>query len=686
VARQSDGAALTTGAQMTYLVTGGTGFIGRFLLERLARRGGTIHVLVRVGSLDKLAAVRERHGLSEDQVVPLVGDLSQPSLGLDEATVDGLRGRIDHLFHLAAIYDLTADAERQRIANVDGTAHMLELAERIEAGTVHHVSSIAAAGDFRGWFTEDMLDEATGLKDPYYRTKHESEKLVHERCTRPWRVYRPGIVLGDSTTGEIDKVDGPYYVFPLLKRLRHALPGWFPLLGLEGRRMNMVPVDFVADAMDHIAHLDGWDGKVFHLTDPKPQSAGVILNTFAKVAGAPQFAMRIDPAVFDMVPATAKNALSAVPPIKRIRGAITDSLGIPPQLFGYMSNPTKFDSTNTKAALAGTDIAVPPLDAYADRLWDWWARNLDPALFVDRTLAGAVAGKRIMITGASSGIGEAAAQQIAAAGGTILLVARSADKLEALKVELEAAGGTVFVHPCDLTDGEDIQRLVTEVIDQHGGVDILVNNAGRSIRRSIALSYDRIHDFERTMQLNYFGSLRLILGFLPGMRERRFGQIINVSSIGCQTNVPRFSAYVASKSALDAFSRCAATEIIDDNCHITTIYMQLVRTKMIAPTKMYDAFPAITPEEAGGLIAHAIINRPKRIATGLGNAAMVGHAVAPKLMDAILNTGYHLFPDSTAAKEGVTEGAEGATAAPAKADEASSEGLAFAYLLRGVHW
>ena len=666
---------------MNYVVTGGTGFIGRFLIERLARRGGTIHAVVREGSVDKLEAIRQRYGIGTDQLVAVVGDLAEERLGVDPEWSESHRGDVDHLFHLAAVYDLTADGERQRIANVDGTDHMLQLADALEVGCVHHTSSIAAAGRYEGWFREDMLDEATGLDDPYFRTKHESEKLVQETCTRPWRIYRPGIVLGHSETGEMDKADGPYYAFPLLKRMRYAMPGWMPLIGLEGRRMNMVPVDFVADAMDHIAHLDGWDRKVFHLTQEKPRTAGEILNTFQRANGGPEFNIRIDPGVFEMIPPTVRTGLSALPPVKRTVNSTLSSLGIPKQLLGFMSNPTKYDMSNTRVALEGTGIVAPPLEDYAGVLWDYWARHLDPVLFRDRSLAGAVTDRRIMITGASSGIGEAAALQIAEAGGTLLLVARTRSKLEDLAARCEELGGTAFVHPCDLTDTDDIQRMVDEVIDAHGGVDVLVNNAGRSIRRSLALSYDRFHDFERTMQLNYFGSLKLILGLLPGMRERRSGHIINISSIGCQTNVPRFSAYVASKSALDAFSRCAATEIIDDDCHITTIYMQLVRTEMIAPTKMYDAFPALTPEEAGQLITQAIIDKPKRVATGIGNVAMVGHAVVPKLMDQILNTGYHLFPDSMAAK-----GSGDDDSAPAPQEEASSEGLAFAYLLRGVHW
>jgi short-subunit dehydrogenase len=264
------------------------------------------------------------------------------------------------------------------------------------------------------------------------------------------------------------------------------------------------------------------------------------------------------------------------------------------------------------------------------------------------------------------------------AGGTVLLVARTPEKLEETRAEIEQAGGTAHIHQCDLSDLDDLERMADEVSAEHGRVDILVNNAGRSIRRSVALSYDRFHDYERTMQLNYFGALKLIMRVLPGMRERKFGHIINVSSIGVQTNTPRFSAYVASKAALDAFSRCIGSEVVDDGVHITTIHMPLVRTPMIAPTKMYDAFPTISPEEAAEMISDAIIRRPKKVATKLGTFGEVLYTLAPKASDAILNQGYKLFPDSKAAK--------GDPDKAAKDEEVSTEGVAFAYLMRGVHW
>jgi short-subunit dehydrogenase/thioester reductase-like protein len=589
-----------------------------------------------------------------------------------------LRGEVDHFFHLAAIYDMSAGAEAQEVANVEGTRHAVELAGAIEARCFHQISSIAAAGLYEGVWREDMFEEAEKLDThPYFRTKHESERVVREECGRPWRVYRPGIVVGDSRTGEIDKVDGPYYFFKLLQRMRRVLPGWLPTVGVEGGEINIVPVDFVTAAIDHIAHQPDLDGQAFHLTDPNPRTAGEVINLFAKVADAPQATLRLDSDVTDPATNLVRTGLRLFPPAKRVANAALGQLGIPAGVLNYVNYPTSFDSTETQRALQGSGIEVPPLDSYADRVWDYWERNLDPDLFKDRSLSAAVRGKVVLITGASSGIGKAAAVKVADAGATVLLVARSIEKLEETKTEIEAAGGVAHIHRCDLAEIEDIERMADEVLAYHGHVDILVNNAGRSIRRSVALSYDRFHDYERTIQLNYLGSLRLILKLLPTMRARKSGQIINISSIGVQTNPPRFSAYVASKAALDAFSRVIASEVFDDGVHLTTIHMPLVRTPMIAPTRMYDMFPAITPEEAAEMIAKAMVEKPKKVATRLGNFGELLYAVAPTVSDRILNQAYKLFPESQAAKG---KGEEAPDKPP------TTEAVAFAHLMKGVHW
>jgi len=711
---------------MGYFVTGATGFIGRNLVEQLLEREGTIYVLVREGSKGRLEELRNRWEVDDKRVVGIVGDLSQERLGVSDEDVARLTGEVDHLFHLAAIYDMTADAESQQIANIEGTRHMVELAEAVEAGCVHMTSSIAAAGLYKGVWHEDMFEEAVALDtDPYFRTKHDSEGIVRTECERPWRVYRPGIVVGHSETGEMDKVDGPYYFFKLIRRIRNAVPKWIPMAGIEGREINIVPVDFVVKAMDHIAHEPDLDGRTFSLTDPNPMTAGEVIDTFAQAAHAPQTSVRLPAGVTEALQPILRALLNTAPLGNTVTDSVLADFGVPRSVLIYVNWPTKFDSRQTQAALAGSGITVPPLKAYAGKLWDYWERHLDPDLYRDRTLVGAargrlglvggasqiieqqipdelmrfarrirgnvsleksVRGRVVMVTGASSGIGKAAAMKIADAGGIVLLVARTPEKLEATKDQIEAGGGIAHIHQCDLSDFDDIERMASEALEQHGHVDILVNNAGRSIRRSVALSYDRPHDFERTMQLNYLGAVRLILKLLPVMRERKSGQIINISSIGVQTNMPRFSAYVASKSALDAFSRCIASEIVDDKVAITTINMPLVRTPMIAPTKMYDRFPTITPDEAGDMICEAIMHRPKRIATPMGTLGQILYALNPKSIDYILNTAYHLFPDSAAAKGDKSKPKSKDALAPAQNEGATNQQLAFAYLMRGVHW
>ncbi|HWM63133.1 MAG TPA: SDR family oxidoreductase, partial [Solirubrobacterales bacterium] len=427
----------------------------------------------------------------------------------------------------------------------------------------------------------------------------------------------------------------------------------------------------------HLAHQPDLDGRAFHLTDPNPKTAGELLNLFAKAADAPQAALRLDSDVTDPATSLVRTGLRFFPPAKRAMKMGLNELGIPPGVLNYVNYPTHFDSTETQAVLAGSGIEVPPLESYAPRIWDYWERNLDPDLFKNHSLSAAVRGKVVLITGASSGIGKATAIKVADAGATVLLVARSAEKLEETKAEIETAGGVAHIHRCDLSEIEDVERMAEEVLAYHGQVDILVNNAGRSIRRSVGLAYDRFHDYERTIQLNYLGAVRLILALLPSMRERKSGHIINISSIGTQTNPPRFSAYVASKAALDAFGRVIASEVFDDGVHITTIHMPLVRTPMIAPTRMYDMFPAITPEEAAEMIAKAMVGRPKKVATRLGTFGELLYAVAPSVSDRILNTAYKLFPESQAAKG---KGEEAPDKPP------TTEAVAFAHLMKGVHW
>jgi short-subunit dehydrogenase len=665
---------------LNYFVTGATGFIGRHLVEELLKRDGTIYALVREGSRGRLDALVQDWGAG-DRVVAVSGDLSKPALG-----VEGFDEPIDHFFHLAAIYDMEADEESSRRANVEGTRHAVEFANSHDVGTFHHVSSIAVAGKYKGLFREDMFDEGQNLPHHYHSTKFDSEKLVRDGLKAPLRVYRPGIVIGHSETGQMDKIDGPYYFFKLMQKLRHALPEWFPLAGPEGKKANLVPVDFVARALDHIAHqaADDLPGDTFHLVDPNPLSVGQSLNEFAKAAHAPRFAMRVDANLTNVVPKPVMAGLKQVPTIRNIQNAVLDDLGIPPSVLEHRDFDADFDARDAQRALQGTGIAVPPLSSYADKVWDYWERNLDPDLFRERSLSSVIKDKKIVVTGASSGIGMELARKLGEAGGEVILISRTREKLDEVAAMIDELGGKGHVHPADLSNVEDVERVADEIVEQHGGVDILVNNAGRSIRRSVAASYDRFHDFERTMQLNYFGALKLILKFLPGMRERKGGHIVNVSSIGVQTNTPRFSAYVASKSALDAFSRCLGPEVVGDGVHVTTVYMPLVRTPMIAPTDIYKAFPTLTPEEAAQMICDAILDKPKRVATRLGTFGQVLYSISPKVVDQIMNTAYKLFPDSKAAKKDKAALPSGDGEKPQ--EEMSTEAIAMAYLLRGVHF
>jgi NAD(P)-dependent dehydrogenase (short-subunit alcohol dehydrogenase family) len=246
-------------------------------------------------------------------------------------------------------------------------------------------------------------------------------------------------------------------------------------------------------------------------------------------------------------------------------------------------------------------------------------------------------GKRVLITGASSGIGEAGAELFAAAGAEVIVVARRAELLDELTHRIAGNGGTAAAIPCDLSDLDAVDDLAAVVEKRFGGVDILVNNAGRSIRRPLADSLDRWHDVERTMMLNYYSPLRLIRGLAPGMIERRDGHIINVATWGVLSEAPPlFSVYNASKAALSTISRVIETEWSRHGVHSTTLYYPLVATPMIAPTKAYDRMPALTPREAGQWMIDAARHRPVRIAPRFGVGARALDIVAPAALNAVL--------------------------------------------------
>ncbi len=665
---------------MRYVVTGGTGFLGRHLVTRLLARPGTeaVHVLVRRESLGRFERLAQRW---DGRVTPLVGDLTAPDLGLTDDDVATL-GAVDHVVHCAAIYDITAPEERQREANVDGTRAVIALTRRLDA-TLHHVSSIAVAGSFRGEFTEDDVDVGQELPTPYHRTKFEAELLVRAAPGLRFRVYRPAVVVGDSRTGEMDKIDGPYYFFPILSALA-TLPRFTPMLLPDTGRTNIVPVDYVVEAVVALMHLDGRDGETFHLTAPTTIGLRGIYRGVASEAGLP-------PLVGSLPRATAAPLLAATGRAKVLRNMAATQLGIPGEVLDVVELAPTFLRDHTDEALRGTGIVVPEFASYAPRLWRYWAEHLDPERARREDPAGPLVGKHVIITGASSGIGRASAIAVAARGATVFALARNADALDELIAEIRAAGGDAHAFTCDVTDSAAVEHTVKDILGRFDHVDYLVNNAGRSIRRSVVASTDRLHDYERVMAVNYFGPVRLVLALLPHWRERRYGHVVNVSSAGVQASSPKYSAYVASKAALDAFTEVVGTETLSDRITFTTIHMPLVATPMITPSRRLNPMPPISAEHAAAMVVRGLIDKPPRIDTPVGTLSDLGTYFTPRLTRRILHQLYLGYPDSAAAR-GVAESGPATVrhprrpARPVPSVRVPRQVKRAVRLVPGVHW
>ncbi|BBX18386.1 short chain dehydrogenase [Mycolicibacterium duvalii] len=624
---------------MRYVVTGGTGFIGRRVVSRLLTRPDTdtVHVLVRRRSLGRFEQLAREW---DERVEPLVGDLTSDGLGLTEDTI-ALLGPVDHVVHCAALYDLTAPAVQHRQANVDGTRAVIALARRLDA-TLHHVSSIAVAGTHRGVFTEDDFDIGQALPTPYHRTKFEAEHLVRSAAGLTFRIYRPAVVVGDSRTGEMDKIDGPYYFFGLLAKLA-LLPGFAPVLLPDVGRTNIVPVDYVVDALVALMHVPDGDGRTYHLTAPEPIGLHGIYRGIAPAAGLP-------PLVGSLPRAAATPLLRASGRTRVVRNMAATQLGVPGEVLDVAELAPTFTADRTEKALRGSGIEVPEFASYAPRLWRYWAEHLDPDRARRHDPAGPLVGKHVIITGASSGIGRASAIAVAARGATVFALARDGQALDELIAQIRAAGGDAHAFTCDVTDSAAVEHTVKDILGRFDHVDYLVNNAGRSIRRSVYSSTDRLHDYERVMAVNYFGAVRMVLALLPHWRERRFGHVVNVSSAGAQAHNPKYSAYIPTKAALDAFADVVGAETLSDHITFTTIHMPLVKTPMIEPSGRLNPAPAISAEHAAAMVVRALVDKPTRIDTPIGTFAEIGTYLAPKLARRVLHQLSLGFPDSPAAR------------------------------------
>jgi thioester reductase-like protein len=616
-------------SNVAYFMTGATGFIGRHLLECLLKRKETVYCLVRRPSEDRLQEIALRlHDLG-GRVVPVRGDLMKPRLGVNPAQIEDLAGTVDHFFHLAALQDLTADSEALALANVEGTRHALDLASVLDAGCLHYMSTVAVAGHYEGTFTEAMLEQAERLDDPYASTKHDAEAVVRREYAGPLRIYRPSVVVGHSATGEIDKIDGIYPAFRWIQRMRDSLPSWLPRVGIETGTFNVVPVDFVAQAIDHIAHAKDLDGRTFHLVDPRPRKASEIVDELCRAAGVPAFSTYFALPSVPQPLARLLGASSQLPAVQRATDALLAELGIPRRLLGYLGHSTEYACEETRRALAGSGIEVPPFESYAARLWDFWEQNLASMPVRDTRLARAVGEKRVLIAGASGPIQARLARRLAASGATVILLDASAEALEELKAGISRSGGEVATYLADPAADADCADVVARILEAHGGVDVVVCGSGEAPpRTSAGLGALDPAACEAALRRHFLGTIQLLEGVVRGMRERESGQIVLLSLLALDGRSE--PAHLAASAALDAFATAMAGDLAGAGIAVTSAHLPPLKPELEHSDAIDAPLGAIEVERAVDVLCDALVHRPRRANTWLGTAAELTRAAAPQ--------------------------------------------------------
>lgn len=595
-----------------YFVTAPTTLLGTHIIASLLQRSDCtrVYAFARTASFEHA----EQQWLDEARVIPLAGDLDAPGLGFGE----GLPERIDHVVHLSA----------------RGIENVLTFAGHAGASAVHQLS--------HGPGGAEPLSDQSG---PHVRE------------------YRASVMLGDSCTGEPVGEGAALGVISRLARLPVRLPLVVPDMGAT----SVVPVDYVAAAMTYLMHRDAPPGTVYRLAGPETLAVKEIYNAFAEAAGAPRIVATAPKIVSKVVAVLTDAVMRRAARGLRNRAAcpgVLAELGMAGSILPRREQTDIGEDLATQQALAGSGLTAPPLRDYAEKIYRYWATYTDP----DRAHRGhggpALDGRTVLITGASSGIGRHTALKVAREGAIVLLVARRSEGLTELVADIEAAGGQAAAYPCDLTDSDAVQDLVKQVLAEHA-VDVLVNNAGRSIRRAIADATDRMHDYERTMAINYFAPVRLTLELLPHMLDRRHGHVVNITTQGLQNHTPRFSAYLASKAALEEFGLVYSRELLSYGVTCSSVKLPLVSTEMTAPSEKFNAFgrlPLMNVERAASLVHKAIVRKPETVELFLpaGIPAVMASRLAPRTTRALAHViGYESMP----ARPGQPSGLAGPVAA-----------------------